>query len=322
MTKRWGMTIPLDGLPLTTQAEVVRELEDIGYTDLWTAEGMGTDGFTPLGIAAAVSKNLHLGVAIASTFTRGPATLAQSAATLAATVPGRFSLGVGSSSNILVTGWNGIAFDRPLSRNRDVLRLVRRALAGERVDEDFDTFAVRGLKLGLVPEVVPPILLAGLRKKMLSLAGAEADGAIINWLTADDVVGVAAAIAVAGNGTAKEIVARIPVIVSSDANTSRATARRMLGTYLNVPVYREFHRELGRDELEPMWRLWAEGERAQAIASIPDSLVDALVVHGDPAFCREHVARFVDNGVTTPVLYPVSSPGENPVQACRALAPR
>jgi probable F420-dependent oxidoreductase len=313
------MTIPLDGLPLTAQADVVRELEALGYTDLWSSEGMAADGFTPLAVAAAVSRTLHLGIAIASTFTRGPALLAQTAATLAATAPGRFTLGLGSSSNVLVEDWNGISFTRPLSRNRDVVRLVRRALTGERIDEELDTVTVRGLRIGVVPEVPPPILLAGMRAKMLTLAGAEADGAIINWLSAADVPGVVAHVAAGGPG--KQIVARLHVILEPDADAARTAARRILGTYLNVPVYREFHRELGRDELEPMWALWAAGERRRAIAAIPDRVVDDLVVHGDATACREHVRRFVAAGVTTPVLYPVPVPGADPLALCRALAP-
>lgn len=319
MTTRWGMTIPLEGVPLHQQAEVARELEGLGYTDLWTAEGMGPDGFTPLAVAAAVTSTVHLGTAIAPVFTRGPALLAQTAATMAATAPGRFTLGLGASSNVIVEQWNGIPYDKPLSRSRDVLRFLRKALAGERVDEQYDTFAVRGYRSGVPLDEPPRLLLAGLRDKMLALAGEEADGAVLNWLSAEDVAHVVPAVHKGGPG--KEVVARILVAPTDDAEKARGVARRLVATYLNVPVYRQFHVALGRDDLEPMWKLWADGDRAAAVEAVPDHVVDALVVHGTPEECREHIQRYVDHGVTVPVaaLLPV---GVDPLQACRDLAPR
>jgi len=313
------MTIPLEELPPARIPEVVQELEGLGYTDLWTAEGMGADGFTPLAAAAAVTTTAHLGIAIAPAFTRGPALLAQTAATLAAMAPGRFTLGVGASSNVIVEQWNGIRYERPLSRCRDLLRFLRPALAGQRVDEEYDTFTVRGFRLGVVPDPPPRLLLAGLRVKMLTLAGTHADGAVLNWLSAEDVGRVVPHVHAGGVG--KDVVARILVAPTRDADLARSVSRRMITTYLNVPVYRQFHASLGRDELEPMWKLWDEGDRRGALEAVPDHVVDELVVHGSPEECREHIARFAEHGVTVPVahLLPV---GGDPLQACRDLAPR
>lgn len=316
---RWGMTIPLDGLSLSEQPEVCRELEGLGYTDLWSAEGMQADGFTPLAVAAAVTTHVHLGIAIAPSFTRGPALLAQTAATLAATVPGRFTLGIGSSSNVIVEKWNSIPFEKPLSRNRDLLRFLGAAFAGERVEQSYDTFSVEGFRLGIVPDPAPRVLLAGLRGKMLSLAGEEADGAIINWLSAEDVEKVTPIVGAHGP---REVVARVVVAPTADADLARALGRRLITTYLNVPVYRDFHRWLGRDDLEPMWRLWEEGDRKAALAAVPDHVVDDLVVHGRPEEMREHLRRFVAHGVTTPVAMLMPVPGTDPRQVCRDLAPR
>ena len=94
---------------------------------------------------------------------RGPALLAQSAAALAEAAPGRFALGIGTSSDIIVERWNGIPFEHPYRRTRDLLRFLRPALAGEKVDAVFDTFAVKGFRLARPPEVAPPILVAALR---------------------------------------------------------------------------------------------------------------------------------------------------------------
>jgi probable F420-dependent oxidoreductase len=227
---------------------------------------------------------------------------------------------VGTSSDVIVERWNGIPFDEPYKRTRDMVRFLRTALTGEKVKHEYDTFAVRGFKLGVVPEQPVPILVAALRQGMLRLAGKEGDGAIINWLSAEDVRQVAPY--VHEGGADKEIVARIFVAPSDDAETVRNMGKFAIAAYLNVPVYAAFHDWLGRGEqLEPMWRLWKEGDRQAALDAIPDSLVDELIVHGSPEACREHIQRYVDNGVTTPALALLPF-GIDQRQAIRDLAPR
>jgi alkanesulfonate monooxygenase SsuD/methylene tetrahydromethanopterin reductase-like flavin-dependent oxidoreductase (luciferase family) len=181
---------------------------------------------------------------------------------------------------------------------------------------------VRGFKLGMMPEQPVPILVAALREGMLRLAGREGDGAIINWLSADDVATVAPIVQQAGDGTPREVVARIFVAPTDDADTVRGMGRFAIAAYLNVPVYAAFHEWLGRgDRLAEMWRLWKEGDRKAALAAIPDSVVDELIVWGPPEKCREHVQRYVDNGVTTPALALLPF-GLDQRQAVRDLAPR
>lgn len=318
-TRRWGLAVPLDGVPLADQRDLIASLSDLGYTDVWSSEANAADAFTPLALASAWAPELRLGTAIVPVYTRGPATLAMSAATLAAAAPGRFVLGIGTSSNVIVEKWNGIPFDAPYKRARDTLRFLREALRGEKITHRYDTFEVDGFKPALVAHPAPPILLAALRPTMLRLAGREADGAIVNWLSADDVRTVARY--VHEGGTGKEIVARIFVLPGLDPDSARDIGRRMIAAYMNVPVYRAFHEWLGRgDALGPMWKAWADGDRKAAVESIPDEVVDELIVHGSPQACREHVQRYVDAGVTTPVI--ALTVAGNPAPMVRALAPR
>jgi probable F420-dependent oxidoreductase len=319
--QRYGITIPFSGVHLSEHRDRFRELVDLGYTDVWSSEADGADGFTPLALAAAWAPELRLGVAIIPAYTRGPALMAQSVASLADAAPGRFVMGLGSSSNVIVERWNGIPFTEPYRRTRDMVRFLRAALDGEKVTGDYEGFSVQGFRLGVRPEVRPPILVAALREQMLKLAGREGDGAIINWLSADDVRTVAPIVHAQGEG--KEIVARIFVCPNPDADTVREQARFAIAAYLNVPVYAAFHQWLGRGEdLGPMWDHWKAGDRKAALAAIPDRVVDELVVHGSPEACREHIGRYLEGGVHTPALAVMPFGGIDPLQAVRDLAPR
>jgi probable F420-dependent oxidoreductase len=296
--RRYGITVPFDGVVLEDHRRWYQELVALGYTDVWSAETDGVDGFTPLALASAWEPSLRLGVAIIPAYTRGPALLAQSVAALAEAAPGRFTLGLGTSSDVIVSRWNGIEFSEPYKRVRDTIRFLRSALAGEKVDHEYETFTVRGFRLARPVEHPPPIFLAALRPGMLRLAGREADGAILNWLSAEDVATVKPEI-----GAEIPVAARIFVCPSEDTETVRSVGRRMIAAYLNVGVYAAFHRWLGRGpELEPMWSAWQSGDRKAALAAIPDEVVDALVVHGSYDQCRAHVGRYVANGVDVPVM--------------------
>jgi probable F420-dependent oxidoreductase len=315
--RRWGITIPLTGVPLTAHRELIERLPDLGYTDAWSAETAGTDAFSPLLLASQWAPQLRLGTAIVPVYTRGPGLLAMSAATLAEVAPERFVLGIGTSSPVIVSGWNAGEFTEPYARTRDTLRFLRAALAGEKVSEQYQTFSVNRFKLERVPERPPRVMLAALRPGMLRLAAKEADGAITNWLAPADVPKVRAEI-----GPGVELVARIFVCPTEDRDAARALGRMLISSYLTVPVYAAFHDWLGRGEvLAPMHRLWAAGDRKGANAAIPDEVVDELVVHGSPDACRERLESYVNNGLDTPVIALLPTGGD-PAAQVEALAPR
>lgn len=315
-----GVTLPLPAT-LAEQGPLLREVVDLGYTQAWSSEANGHDAFTPLAMAAVHAPELHLGTAIVPAFTRGPALMAQSVASMASAAPGRFSLGIGSSSNVIVENWNDIAFEEPYKQTRDMVRFVRAALTGEKVTEEYDTFNVRGFRLGMeTPSEPVPIMIAALREGMLRLAGREGDGAIINWLSAEDVQKVAGI--VHDQGDDKAIVARLFVCPNDDRDTVVPQAKRAIAAYVNVPVYRAFHQWLGRTEsLGKHWELWDAGDRAGSIEAMPDEVVDELVVHGTPEACREHIQRYMDNGVTITSLSVMPFGGIDVMDAIRSLAP-
>jgi probable F420-dependent oxidoreductase len=318
MTDRYGITVPLSGRPFAAQREWIKELEDLGYTDVWTAETDAYDALTPIALASQWTSKLRFGTAIVPVYTHGPAQLASQTASVAEAAPGRVVLGIGSSSNVIVERWNGITFEKPYQRVRDTIRFLRAAMTGEKVVAEYETFKINGFRLGLVPKEPVPIMVAALRPGMLRLAGREGDGAIINWLSPDDVTKVVPF--VHEGGPDKEVIARIFVLLTEDADMARGIGRSMISAYLNVPVYAAFHEWLGRDELQPMWKAWKDGDRKAAVAAIPDAVVDDLIVHGPAEHCREVIERYIANGVTTSA--PMVVAFGDPQEAYRSLARR
>ncbi|SHE64090.1 probable F420-dependent oxidoreductase, Rv3093c family [Ferrithrix thermotolerans DSM 19514] len=293
----YALTVPFSGTSLLDHKSIVQRAEELGYSEIWSSEVDGFDAFSPLVLAGCWSGSVRLGTAIVPAFTRGPATLAMSVAALCDVAPGRVSLGVGSSSNVIVERWNASSFEKPYQRTRDIVRFLREALQGDRVDRDYDTFSVSGFRLAKPPESQPEILVAALREQMLAMSSKEADGAILNWLSPDDVRFVRRYL-----NPDKKIVARVFVCPSRDIEAVRSGAKRLIAAYLNVPVYAEFHRWLGRGEsLSSMWDNWTRGDRKQAVAQVPDDVVDELVVHGDPKTCKAKLDDYIEAGVDVAV---------------------
>lgn len=314
--QRWGITIPLMGVTLADHRRHLEEIAELGFTDVWSSEAGAHDAFTPLALAAAWTPSLRLGQAVIPVYTRGPALLAQSIASLCEAAPGRVAVGIGTSSNVIVQRWNDIPFEKPYQHTRDTIRFLRAALSGEKVTEEYETFKVDGFRLGVRVKEQPPILVGALREGMLRLAGREGDGAIVNWLSADDVRKVAPIV-----GEGKEVAARIFVMPSEDREAVRQLGTRLIAEYLNVPVYAAFHEWVGRGEaLREMWDAWQAGDRKRATASIPDEVLDDLIVNGSPEECAAHVRRYAANGITTPAPMVLAGP-DDAMRFARALAP-
>ena len=305
---RWGLSLPLPGVPLGQHRELLQAAERLGYTDAWSEDNGLADPFIMLALASTWTERLRLGTGIANVFTHGPATLAISALSLAEAAPGRFCLGLGSSSHAIVRDWNGFAFDKPLSRTRDVLALVREALGGQRVDRTLETASIRGFRLGRPAPAPVPLYLAALRPGMLRLAGQQADGVLLNLLGAADVPKVVAVVREAAKAAGRdpagvEVVCRVVVALTDDREAAYAAARRGIAAYLNTPVYRAFHRWLGNERLYgEMWERWDAGDRRGALAALSNEAIDHLGAVGSVARCREFVEQMVAAGVQTPVL--------------------
>lgn len=307
---RWGLTLPLPGLTLADHEELVKRAEAAGYTDLWTGETAGPDGFTPLALSAAWTERARLGTGIVGVFQRGPALLAQQAAALADASGGRFVLGIGASSDRIVEGWNGIPFERPLSKVRETLDFLDVALAGERTES--------GFKLEQKPAHRVPVVLAALRGKMLELAVSRADGAFTNFLPLAGLPQVTAQLEGAPEGF--ELLCRFFCLPGAREQVE-PLARFMFSSYITVPVYAAFYRWLGYGEqIEPMVQAWEAGDRQAAAAAAPWELIEDMFIFGAPEQMKERLAAFVAGGITLPILTPIVTP-DKLAEMIDALAP-
>ncbi len=332
MQKRWALSLPFEGFTLGEHPAIVREAEALGYSDAWSLEVDGIDCFSPLAVAALHS-NLRLGTAIANVYTRGPATLAETVAGMAELAPGRFNLGIGSGSQPIVEMWNSGSFSKPATRVREMVGFLRSALAGERVVFQGETFSVNGFRLSRPVERAVPIHVGALRAGMLRTAGEVGDGAIVNWLSAEDVRKSVAVVRGAAEQAGRdpnsvEVSGRLMVCVDDMSDGADLGARRHINSYLNVPVYRAFHEWLGRGAvLAPMWDAWAAGDRRGAVAAIPAKVVDDLILRGTAAERRAHITRYMDAGVDTAFLHLLSFEADeekrrsNLLKGMRELAP-
>ena len=298
---RWGLSLPSAGVPLAATEALVRSAEAAGWDDLWSGDTNGPDGFTPLVLAAAWTSRMRLGTGVVGVFTRTPVVLAQHAAALADASGGRFVLGLGTSSDVIVERWNGVPFERPLTRVRETVAALRPVLAGER--------GAGGFKLATPPAQPVPIYLAALRDRMLALSGEVADGTLLTLLPLSAAERVVATIAPHAGHDVVCAVSCIP----GPAEDGLAAARFMFAGYATVPVYEAYFRGLGwGEQLDPMVRAWRSGDRRLALELAPEALLREVFVFGTPAEMRARLERYAAAGATTLIVSPVCEPAALP----------
>jgi probable F420-dependent oxidoreductase len=314
---RWALTVPFMGLPLRDQRDLIERAEAAGYDDLWSGETSGPDGFSPLVLAATWTEKMRLGTGVVNAFTRGPAVLAQHAAALQDASGGRFCLGIGSSSNVIVERWNGIPFERPLTKVRETVEALRGILAGER--------GPGGFKLETAPSPPPPVYVAALRGKMLRLGGQIGDGTFVNFTPLSSMPQVMAEIHAGEEEGGKEkgssdVLCRF-FCIPQDAEQGLPLARWMFSAYATVPVYEQFFRWLGwGDAIDPMVEAWNNRERERARELAPEELIREIFIFGTPDEQKARLREFIAAGISTPVLTPITDPGQLPT-LIDALAP-
>lgn len=306
---RYGVTIPFEHLPGSGLREQLDEACRLGIREVWSYERNVFDAFTPLAAAAAVAPAMRLGTSIVPVFTRPPGLLAMSAAGLAELAPGRFVLGVGGSTETIVTGWMGVPFQRPLQRVRETVLTVRALLNGERVGK---------LTLFRPPAVPPPIYMAALGERMLRLAGEVAEGVVFFMASAASVPRL-----VRGTGRDLDSVARVIVLCGQDHAQNLAFARRFITGYAILPFYARFLESQGWGEaVTAVQRRWGAGDRTGANQEVPEEMAESLMLFETDPRLAERVDEYRRSGLGTLDLWfmsPAGTESERAADTTRAL---
>jgi F420-dependent oxidoreductase-like protein len=306
--------------PGTNPAELVplvQEAERLGYDSVWAAEAWGTDAVSVLAWIAASTNRIKVGSAIMQIPGRTPANTAMTAATLDLMSGGRFILGLGTSGRQVVEGWHGQPWEKPLERTREYVEVVRAALRRDVVTSAGPHYPIpysgpgstgvgKPLKLMLRPlrsEI--PILLAAIGPKNVALAAEIADG----WLPIfvvperfDDVFG--SSIADAKDGF--EIAATVSMLVGDDVQALHDSLRPHVALYvggMGAKGKNFYNALISRSgwaaEAAEIQELYLGGRMREAIAAVPDELVDAVSLVGPKERIRERLLAWHETPVTT-----------------------
>lgn len=286
--------------------DLARRADRLGYGSLWVAEVTGVEAFSVLGAVSHAASGLGLGTGVIPMQVRTPPLLAMAAACLQALAPGReVLLGVGVSSPVVAGDWHGAGYPaRPLARMREFIHLLRECLSGGTVTFAGDFYQVRNFRLGVeLGDRLPKIVLGALGAEMLRLAGAEADGVLLNYLPASHVPWCVEQVRRGGNAT---IYANIHVGVG-DRAAAAPQARYDLFSYAVVDAYaRSFTRAGFGGAVQAIRAAHLAGDRAGALAAVPDEMVDAIDVVGDQALVADTIGAYRRAGVDVPVVFPLT----------------
>ena len=309
-----GLNLPYEGsLSFPEAVELAQRAEALGYESVWMPEAYGTDAVSILGALAARTERIQLGTGIVNVFSRTPALLAQTAATLDLISGGRFILGLGTSGHQVVTGWHGMAFDRPLLRMRETMAIVRQVLRRDRLIFDGEVFHLdKGLKL-LAHPVRPavPIYLATLTPGGLRLTGEVADGWIPTLFSPEHMdlfrPELEAGARISGRPLDSLAIApHVPVSIDDDRTGAREALKPWVALYVggmgskSKNFYNDLVSQYGfGDEARTLQELYLGGKQLEAIRRVPDALVDAISIAGPAAYVRERLPVWASAGVTT-----------------------
>jgi probable F420-dependent oxidoreductase len=305
---RLGITIPLDGFHNRHFLDLMRHAEKLGFSDAWSFETFQSDAIAPVAAAAAVTDHMRLGTAIVPVFTRPPALIAMSAASLQQYSGGRFILGVGISTPTIVENWMGVPYQRPVTRIRETVAALRGAFSGEKVTMAGKTVTISGFRLGTALEAPPPIYVGAQGELMLRVAGELGDGVIVNFITPETFAQMLAHIREGARKAGKpttgiEVACRVLVAVDEEEDLVRDQLRRELTAYLTVPQYNKFFQWIGyENEARAALDAWNAGDRKKALQLVPDHMMESIFIFGPPDRWARRLRDYKKVGITTTAL--------------------
>ena len=321
---RLGLLTGYSGAKLSVNIDLIQHAERLGFDSVWTAEAYGSDAVTPLAWIAAKTTKIRLGTAIMQMPARTPGMTAMTAMSLDALSGGRFILGLGPSGPQVAEGWHGVPYGKPLTRTREYVEIVRKILAREGpLEHDGEHYQIpvtgenttglgKPLKSILHGNPDIPIYTASISPAGLRCAAEVADGLIPSWLSPDrmDLLlpDLEKGFARAGGGKGLDRFAVAPFVacvLGDDLDQCRMPAKGMLALYIggmgarSKNFYNDFARRLGYEEVAAKIQdLYLDGKKAEAMAEVPDRLVDEVALVGPRERIAERLEAWKASAVT------------------------
>ncbi len=303
--------------PAADVVGLVERAEQAGFGAFWKGESNSTDPMVLISAAASRTSTIKLGTAIYHIYGRSPVTLGLQAATLQDLSGGRVLLGLGVA-NKAIAAWHGGVFDRPLRRAREYMEIVRKVVAGERVEYEGEVYGTgKRFQLSWKPRYPRmPVYLAGLGPQMTRLAGRISDGVFINMATPDKIREIAdrtqAAAKAVGRGPV-DIISKVRVSLNPDREVARSKLRQALTFYNIADHYSDMLREQGFvAEVDAVQEAFRSGGFKAAMGVLTDDYMDRLPVIPATSVeeIKDRLAPYVEAGVTRMVVpyVPVSEP--------------
>ncbi|HST55400.1 MAG TPA: LLM class F420-dependent oxidoreductase [Solirubrobacteraceae bacterium] len=337
-----GVHIGYWGLGLTSQDQlnIVQEAERLGYDSVWAAEAYGSDTATVLAWLAGQTSKIRLGAGIFQMPARSATMTAMTAATIDQLSGGRMICGIGSSGPVVAEGWHGQRFAQQLQRTREYVEVVRMALRRDRVEFKGETLELplpdgpgKPLKLTIstVQEQIP-VYLAAIGPKNTALAGEIADGWIPTLFSPEH---TSALLPLLQEGAARsgrsldgfDIAPTVNVFITDDLQTARDAMRPFIALYVGGMGSRKqnFYNHLVQrygfeDAAKKVQDLYLDGKREEAMAALPDALIDAVSLCGTKDVVRERLAIYRDAGVGTLGVTPIALTAEDRLTQLRLVA--
>ncbi|HKQ71082.1 MAG TPA: LLM class F420-dependent oxidoreductase [Polyangiaceae bacterium] len=325
---RLGLTAGYPGSQMSLDTNLVVRAESLGFDSVWTTEAYGSDAVVPLAFLAAKTSRIRLGSGIMQMPARTPAMTAMTAMTLDALSGGRFILGLGPSGPQVVEGWHGVPYGKPLTRTREYVAIVRKILAREaplEFEGEHYQIPYRGpdatglgkpLKSILHGRRDLPIYTASIGPAGVALSAEIADGLIPVWMSPERFDSFDAPLqkgfdkAGGGKGLAMfDLAPMVTVVVGDDVESCRMPVKAMLSLYIGgmgakgKNFYNDYAKRLGYEEAaERIQELYLQGKKAEAVAAVPDRLVDEVALVGPKDRIRERVAAWKASRATTMIL--------------------
>lgn len=312
-----GVRLRDEQLALPAMQHLVKLAERRGYESVWLPEGVGRDAITELTVLALSSERIRLGTGIIPVFTRLPTMAATAMATTATLAPGRVRLGVGIGHRDHQEAGHGIHFQRPLQHVREFATIARQILReGTITSYAGEAYSIDHFHLDMPPPQPVPVYIATLRPQMLRLAGAVADGVLMNWATVEYMPQaleyVRQGAETAGRSLSDvHIACYLRTCVTDAPEQVEQASRAQIARYGSMVYYRQYFAGIGlAAEAATLEQAWQRGDRAAAVRAVTPEMIRTLTIYGSAAECRQRLQAYHAAGLQLPIIapFPIGEP--------------